>query len=127
MVHRNGELYCLCRIFNINIVFIFVFFFVESVIKNIEEDPEIQHSLLEKETQIHDVFYKLNESSDNVNSNAASSWHVFYHEQYLYILLYMYLLSLLVFFTQNGSYLLYELNLKQNGVWHSMFGRKRGI
>lgn len=49
------------------------FYLVESVIKYIEEDPEIQNSLLEKETQIQDVFYKLNESSDNVNSNAASS------------------------------------------------------
>lgn len=49
------------------------FYLVESVMKYIEEDPEIQNSLLEKETQIQDVFYKLNESSDNVNSNTASS------------------------------------------------------
>lgn len=45
----------------------------ESVTKNSEEDPEIQNCLLEKETQIQDVFFKLNESSDNVNSNAVSS------------------------------------------------------
>lgn len=45
----------------------------ESVAKNSKEDPEIQNSLLVKETQIQDVFYKLNESSDNVYSNAVSS------------------------------------------------------
>lgn len=45
----------------------------ESVTKKIVEDPEIQNCLLEKEMQIQDVFFKLNESSDNVNSNAVSS------------------------------------------------------
>lgn len=53
-------------------LFVF-FFFVESVTKNSEEDLEIQNCLLEKETQIQDVFYKLNESSDKANSNAVSS------------------------------------------------------
>lgn len=53
--------------------YLFVFFFVESVTKNSEEDLEIQNCLLEKETQIQDVFYKLNESSDKANSNAVSS------------------------------------------------------
>lgn len=53
--------------------YLFGFFFVESVTKNSEEDLEIQNCLLEKETQIQDVFYKLNESSDKANSNAVSS------------------------------------------------------
>lgn len=45
----------------------------EPVIRNVEEGPDVQNCLLEKETQIQDVFYKLNESSDNANSNAVSS------------------------------------------------------
>lgn len=55
------------------ILYSYSFFFVESVAKNSKEDPEIQNSLLVKETQIQDVFYKLNEFSDNVYSNAVSS------------------------------------------------------
>lgn len=45
----------------------------ESVIRNVEEGPEVQNCLLEKETQIQDVLYKLNESPDNANLNAVSS------------------------------------------------------
>lgn len=55
------------------ILYSYLVFFVESVTKNSEEDPEIQNCLLEKVTQIQDVFYKLNESSDKANSNAVSS------------------------------------------------------
>lgn len=45
----------------------------EPPIRNVEEGLEVQNRLLEKETQVQDVFYKLNESSDNANSNAVSS------------------------------------------------------
>ncbi|XP_052691098.1 uncharacterized protein LOC128168967 [Crassostrea angulata] len=45
----------------------------DSAIRNVEEGPGVQNCLLEKETQIQDVFYKLNESSGNANSNAVSS------------------------------------------------------
>nr|XP_034316570.1 uncharacterized protein LOC105322857 [Crassostrea gigas] len=45
----------------------------KSAIRNVEEGPEVQNCLLEKETQIQNVFYKLNESSDNTNSDAFSS------------------------------------------------------
>lgn len=55
------------------ILYSYLFFFVESLTKNSEEDPEIQNCLLEKETKIQDMFYKLNESIDNVISNAVSS------------------------------------------------------
>lgn len=55
------------------ILYSYLFFFVESVTKNSKEDPEIQNCLLEKETKIQDMFYKLNESIDNVISNAVSS------------------------------------------------------
>lgn len=55
------------------ILYSYLFFFVESLTKNSEEDPEIQTCLLEKETKIQDMFYKLNESIDNVISNAVSS------------------------------------------------------
>lgn len=69
------------------------------------------------------MFYKLNESSDNANSDAVSSWHIFYYMQYLYVLLFMYLLLLFMFLlTLNGSYLLNELNLKQTGIRHSIYG-----
>lgn len=55
------------------ILYSIVFFFVESVTKNIEEDREIQNCLLKKTPQIQDMLYKLNESLDNANSKAMSS------------------------------------------------------
>ncbi|XP_052708340.1 uncharacterized protein LOC128183394 [Crassostrea angulata] len=44
-----------------------------SAIETVEEGHEVQNCLLEKETQIQNVIYKLNESSDNANSDTVSS------------------------------------------------------
>lgn len=52
---------------------VYINLFLEPAIRNVEEGLEVQNRLLEKETQIQEVFYKLNESSDNANSNAVSS------------------------------------------------------
>lgn len=68
---KKGHVY-IVHVGYITCVFILTYF-VESAIRNVEEGPEVQFCLLEKETQIQDVFYKLNESSDNANSNAVSS------------------------------------------------------
>lgn len=118
---KNGHLYFV-HVWYITCVFILIYF-LESAIRNVEEGLEVQNCLLEKETQIQDGLYKLNESSDNANSNTVSSWHSFYYMQYLYVLLFMYLLLLFMFvLTLNGSYLLNELNLKQTGFRHSIYG-----
>lgn len=68
---KKGPVY-IVHVGYITCVFILTYF-VESAIRNVEEGPEVQNCLLEKETQIQDVFYKLNESSDNAHSNAVSS------------------------------------------------------
>lgn len=68
---KNGHVY-IVHVGYITCVFILTYF-VESAIRNVEEGPEVQNCLLEKETQIQNVFYKLNESSDNANSDAFSS------------------------------------------------------
>lgn len=68
---KNRHVY-IVHVGYITCVFILIYF-LDSAIRNVEEGPGVQNCLLEKETQIQDVFYKLNESSGNANSNAVSS------------------------------------------------------